>query len=445
MKKQKKAQSTVLERIQAISWQKMFFICIISAVIFRLLVSVIFPSYQIDMGGYKAWSIRLAVSSFSKFYDSGLHVVYGPFYLYFLWITGSIVSAFNLFDLPHEFLIKIWAVASDFIGAILIYKIAKRHSKEKLGAILAAIYVLNPGIFFNSSVWGQFDSIPATMMLGTVYLFELKKPVHAIALYTLSIIAKPQSIFLAPIIICMFFLQFDWSQLSLYLKEKKKSQTKSFVKSFVIKTVSSLAGGIVVYILTILPFTGKRSFLWLISHYINSGGDYPYATANAFNIWTIFGAQTITDNHLFLDITYYKWGLLMLAATAIFSIWYLIKNKNNPFALYYSSYIMLFGSFMLFTRMHERYLFPALIFITVCILWDLRLIIPTVIVSACRFANELYVYYCGNYGNPWVTPTDIFSHVIAWLTLIGFGYSIYYCFNLKGKKSQKTKTVVSTT
>ena len=140
-------------------------------VVFRLVISLMEP-YTIDMNGYLAWSRHLAENGPADLY-SRFHVVYAPFYLYFLWITGFIAKFLSLPVYAHIYLIKLWSVLFEFLGALIIFRMAERANRRGFGKLAASFYILNPGVLFNSSVWGQFDSIPATMLLAVVYLFEL--------------------------------------------------------------------------------------------------------------------------------------------------------------------------------------------------------------------------------------------------------------------------------
>ena len=192
-------------------------------IIVRYLLTLL-PSYQVDMGGYSAWSLYLAKVGFDGFYET-FHVVYAPAYMYLLWVTGKITTLFSLNLETHVVLIKLWAVLSDLVGGYPHLSDGKRLGKAKLGFILGTVYALNPAVFFNSSVWGQFDSIPATILLGVLYCFTLQRSVTAVILFTLSVLTKPQSAMVLPIVLYLFFrtcflektaFRNDWGASNLY-------------------------------------------------------------------------------------------------------------------------------------------------------------------------------------------------------------------------------------
>lgn len=371
-------------------------------VIVRYLLTLL-PSYQVDMGGYSAWSLYLAQAGFDGFYQT-FHVVYAPAYMYLLWLTGKITTLFSLSMETHVLLIKLWAVLSDLVGGYLIYLIGKRLGKAKLGFILGTAYVLNPAIFFNSSVWGQFDSIPATMLLGVIYFFTLERSVTAVILFALAVLTKPQSAMVFPVVLYLFFqTPFSWRKL-----------------------ISSFLGGLATYTAVTLPFAAGRSFLWIIDLYLTSGGDYPYATANGFNFWTLCGGQAVHDSLPFWGLTYATWSLIFLAAVALFSVWALWKKGGSPQMWYFTTYFLSLGVFFFGSRMHERYMFPALLFLTVALLWDRRLWLPLVALSLCMLVNQWYVYELAKKNQFWLANYDPVAMVTAIVTLLAVGHGVYY-------------------
>jgi len=403
-------------------------IIIFSAIIIRFLFTL-FPSHQVDMGGYNYWSHYLADRGFRGIYQT--HLVYGPAYLYLLLISGKIASFFKVSDFTHEILIKLWPTFFDFLGGFLIYLIGKQQKKQKLGFWLGVFYVLNPAVFINSSVWGQFDSLLATILFAVVYLFTLNKQILAIITYTIAVLTKPQSILLFPLVFYLFLFQ--------DIKLKKNFFNKNYWQKL-------LTGGISViltYAILVLPvlsplnFNKKEIFdffLWLPRLYLKYVNDYPYATANGFNLWTILGGQITFDDQPFFGLTYAIWSKILIVVLWGRIIWYLFKNKSGQFSLYYLSYLLAFGFFMFGTRMHERYLVPAIIFLTVCVLWSSSLWIPMIVLSMCVMANQAYMYELAKRDIYWLAKDDILALFVAIISLIVFIYSFRYLSECLSKK-----------
>ena len=77
------------------------------------------------------------------------------------------------------------------------------------------------------------------------------------------------------------------------------------------------------------------------------------------------------------------------------------------------------------TRMHERYLLPAIIFITICIIWDKKLFIPMSVISICALANHWYIYYMASKGTIWIPKYDTVAVLTAAVTVATFLYCAY--------------------
>lgn len=579
-----------------------YLVCIlIAAVAVRILLSFL-PCYKIDMGGYRYWSSYLAEKGFGNFGDfyRDVHCVYGPVYMYFLYVTGKIVNFFSLQGLGHEFFVKIWAVLSDIIGGWLIYSIGKKYNKEKLGLVLGLLYVFNPAIFFNSSVWGQFDSFTATMLLAVVYLFNLKKSGAAVFMYALAALTKPQSIMLLPLVAVLYFKDFPWKKFSLYFKNKDKSLLKPACIESLKKLGLAIAGCMLIYAVIVAPFYKETHFYalkeisvydssmignlasnkqtkvsgieasenskyadykavdgrddtywssahsdpqwlsvdlggsyeinrvglnwnweyakaydikvsddakswktvyseskgngrddtadfnpvkaryvklecterpfpvglikidknsgaikkaayrfvdfysWLLHQYTSSLNDYPYATANAFNLWMVMGKQTVSDKEvLAFGLSSGTWGYIFLAMVSVFAMILLLTRKKSVLALYYAGYFLTLGFFVFGTKMHERYMLPAITFAMLCILWDRRMIIPAVLLSLCSLGNQWHVYNAGNTdsNSPWIRSDDGFGMLISWVTVLVALASLVYMFWLAARRKNTAKSV----
>jgi len=404
-------------------------------IIARILLTLL-PSHKVDMGGYNYWSHYLSERGFQGFYES-LHVVYAPVYMYLLLISGKIGSIFAVSNLTHEFLIKSWAVLFDFIGGYLIYLIGKKNGKPKLGFWVGIFYISNPAIFINSSIWGQFDSLLATILFAVVYCFCINKSTTAAVLYTIAILTKPQSISLFPLVFYLFFFQdVQWAKVLPFFRKK-----------YWIKVLTGVIAVLFTYALIVSPFfkpspNSKGNplliiidlFLWVPRLYFKYVNDYPYATANGFNLWTILGGQIVPDSEPFFGLTYAIWSKVLLVGLWVYAIWALVKIKKSHFPLYYISYLLCFGFFMFCGRMHERYLVPALIFLVVCVLWDSSLWLPILILSISVLINQSYMYELAKKDFYWLPKDDNLALFIASISLIILSYSFYYIFKYAQQK-----------
>ncbi len=370
-------------------------------------------SHPIDMPLFLAWSSHLAKNGFSDFYQVWKDTdPYPPGALYFLWVSGKIASFFDFSQKIHEFLIKFWLVLAEILGGFLIYQIAKKQKKERLGFLLAIAYCFNPAVFFNSSVWGQFDSFLATLLLFCIYLFEIKKPLFGAAIFTLSFFIKPQTIFLAPLVGILLLKDF--------------SVKKIFLSLLIVFSITFFL---------FLPFVSKNKLSFILSYHLQRFQQYPYATANAFNFWMLFSGQTNFDKNLIFGLSYKTWGLTLVLIFQAIAIFLILKYKKDPFWLYFGGFFAYFATFLFGTRMHERYLIPAIIFLTTLLIWERKLWRLLLILSFCVFVNNYYIYWRtwqGNLNNDplfvWVPKNDKIAIFVALITLASFLYSLIFIF-----------------
>lgn len=400
---------------------------IILVVVFRLVVSLMEP-YAIDMAGYLAWSRYLAKSGPAGLYSS-FHIVYAPFYQYFLWLSGLLAKLLSLNSFFHGVLIKLWAVLFEGLGAFILFRMAERANRRNFGLMAAFCYLMNPGILFNSSVWGQFDSIPAAMLLAVIYLFELEKRNAAALLFLVAVLTKPQSGLLVPMVIYLYFKDFRLDRKNIG------------------KLASGIIAGIGLYLLIVLPFyeptklcgKGVPAFLdpfwWLFDLYSRSIMDYPFATANGFNFWTLVGGQIQKDSLPFLGLTYQTWGTILFLLSAAYIFFLIYKGNGSGKAIIYGSYLMLFSAFMWMTKMHERYLLPAIIFIVLAAVYDRMHVPAAVLTSLCVFANQLVVYIISFRKVYWLPRWDPAALCIAAAALITYAMAMVNGYRWLVKKS----------
>ncbi|HHW22139.1 MAG TPA: hypothetical protein GXX26_04555 [Clostridiaceae bacterium] len=399
------------------NYEKWFLPLLLLIISFRIVITCIRP-YQIDMAGYMAWSSHLAQYGPRNFYISGFHVVYAPFFLYFLWFTGELCGALSLPPAMQVYMIKLWSVLFEFLGAYLIILLSKKYKKNNIGMFLALTYVANPGIFMNSSIWGQFDSIPATMLIGVLTLFEYKKPNLAALLFLVAVLTKPQSGLLLPVILYLYFRDFRFDF---------KSLTRLF---------SGIFAGVVVYLSIVVPFyvptklSGRLPafidyFYWLFDLYSTSIKDYPFASANAFNFWFLAGGQIQNDTMPFLGMSYLAWGNILLILALAYAFTCLFKGKATLYSIAYFSYLVLFSAFFFMTKMHERYLLPAIIFITLASVFDKRHLLTLCLLSFSVFINHQYLYIISFGEVYWLDRWDGLGLLYSFITLVTYGISLY--------------------
>jgi len=370
------------------------------------LLCMSFPNaFAIDMNSFKGWSMILLEQGADKFY-SATWCDYPPGYMYVLWLTGWI---YRLFD-PHlQFtngnlltaLIKLTPALADILASYLIYLILKPQTSPEIARRGAITYAFNPVLIFLSGVWGQVDGVAVGLMLFTTWLLEQNRFILSGIMGSLTVIVKPQGLFLAPT-----FLFSQW--------------TKRRWWQWLIAVLLS-AGSVW---LAILPFywtkiSDRHSFiLWLLDpwrflyqQFLSGGNTYPYASVNAFNLWIAGNWQSDT-----------LWKFVALGLLIMLLVWVAIWLYRYPQGMFLATAIVLLGIFVLATRMHERYIVYALPFLVISASTQPQLRPIYQGISLTAGVNLLYAYVQYNLEPVWHSlPHSLWQAVAIFTAIANLG------------------------
>lgn len=359
---------------------------LLSVIVLRIVLFTL-PSFKIDMGDWQAWAARLVEVGPPGFYINGMLADYLPFFYLILWFISKIfVFIFGtqaIFTLTFDIYIRIISNLFDFLTAYLIYKIVKNYN-NKFAFLGSLLYLVNPGVMFNSSVWGQTDSIPTFFFVFSLFLLnEMKNPKFSSVSLVLSALVKPLNVAAFPVV------------------------GIRIIKNFDIKNIFySIIYSIVVFFTVTIPFFVKDPIFGVLGHLFNSLNVYPYTSLNAYNFWGLLVGFWKSDSTLLFGIIPYHilgYALFFLILGVVL-LPYLKLNKKYKEFDYYSAAILCFAFFLFLTRIHERHLFPlfSLLMISFLIFKSRILIFSYVFASFIYFLNEFYSYYYYNfaYSNP---------------------------------------------
>jgi Gpi18-like mannosyltransferase len=231
------------------------------------------------------------------------------------------------------------------------------------------------------------------------------KPVPAAVVFALGLLTKPQGIALLPLVVLVIF---------------KKNGLKSLLYSVAAFTATVF--------LVVLPFDVGNPVTFLINNYSSGYVYYHYTSVNAFNLWGLFGFW-IPDGNLF----YVGWALFgIVAAFALFVVHKRLKVSGDLIAIL-AAFMLFFAFFMLPTRIHERYMFPAISMLALMFPLLKRTRLLYVALTTTLFANQAYVLFWLNNGNPNLTGDPV-ALVVSFINLLMLLYaSILMWTELKGR------------
>lgn len=369
------------------------------AFLFRFIFS--FITWHPDVNNHIDWGIRFFEYGPSKFFAPESNVWSftwpnqppGTIYLFaairkifefvfsgFWWLNvkipafPSIIITFFESNL-YPALLKLPSILSDLGISILIYKIILKMKSEKLAVLGATMFLFNPVIWYNSSVWGQTDSIINFFALLSFYLLIEKKLVASVLALVISFYIKVSLVIFIPIFVIVALLQ----------------------KHSLLMWFRALIVSLIFIGLATLPFSNSEPYTWLINLYQHNilGQQLQVITANAFNLWSAIAGIHERPQSTFLGpLTYQMWGLILFVVSYV-PILYLLYKKNDAKNIFWALSIAAFSSFMLLTNMHERYLYPFFPVFTIITVLESRLLPIYWAVSGINLLN-LY--------NFWFTP-----------------------------------------
>lgn len=367
---------------------------LIVAFLFRIILS--FITWHPDINNHIDWGIRFWDYGPGKFYTANvwsfdwpnqppgtalifavMRKFYEGVFALFWWLNITIpLFPSNLMLFFEERLypafLKLPGVLADLGIGFLIYKYFIDQKKVQQGIIGAGIFLFNPVVWYNSSLWGQTDSIVNLFGLLSILSLIKKRIVLALVFIGLSLFIKASLIVLLPIIFIILAGQkysfSDWKRAILVVL-------------------------IVLGILT-LPFSQGEPFSWLFWLYQQKifGNRLELITANAFNFWAFLTGIHARSHELLLGPLPFKtWGSILFGATLI-PILILLLKKQNKDTILWSSFLVLFSSFIFLTGTHERYLYPVFPILTILAVKNVKTFVFLVLLSAIHLLN-LYNFW----------------------------------------------------
>jgi Gpi18-like mannosyltransferase len=380
---------------------------------------LLFPlqGYPIDTGDFISWFGTAAAHGIRPFYIVTWSD-YPPFNVYIFWFFGSLANAVSTYGINADNIVKLAPNLFDLGTALLIYIFVRKQSTFKLALAATALYTFNPAVIYNAAVWGQFDAIYTFFLILSLMLALKSKPKLSAAALAIGLLTKPQGIALAPLIAFLIY---------------KKNGLKQMLVSVLV-----FAGTV---FLVIAPFDwGGSPVTFLSNIYFGAYRGYAYTSINAFNLWGLYGLW-VPDGNLFIV------GWALFGAFAAFTLYFLHKrfNASDEFLAIFAAFMLFFAFFMLPTRIHERYLFPAISVLALMFPFLKKARPLYAVLTATLLINQAYVLYWLNAYYPNAGPNltgDPVVLAVSVINLLMFLYaSILMWDELKGRGWLKTGPV----
>ena len=345
----------------------------VAAVALRLALALSPEGFYNDINIFKAWCDYCA-EGFTSLYRNGHFVDYPPFIMYFLVIFGLLRKRFGFsYDsLVFTFMIKLLGIVFDIAMCMLIYRLSIRKLSVSKAALLTAALSLNPAIIFDSGVWGQVDSMLVFPLILTMLFLDDGKPAFAGIAYRIAVMTKPQALLIGPVLLFYMICEKDISKL-----------------------VKAVGAGVISIFVIILPFSVGSGFSWIVDLFISTMSHYSAYSMNAYNLYMLIGKNGVgIDTGSMAGYINY---IVLVVSMATFFFVYRKKHEKNAAGegMFESSLLFIFTFFTLCTMMHERYLYPAIVFAVIAFIYSKRNVFFYIFLalSFSTYANMAAVFY----------------------------------------------------
>ncbi len=371
-----------------------FYVLLFACFLIKISACFFYKGHSTDIGCFSAWSDMIFDGGIGQFYKTEAFTDYPPGYMYILYVIGGLRNIFNIYS---NVLLKLPAVICDCLTGVLIYRVSEERDRSDFGKIISVLYMLNPAVILNSSLWGQVDSVYTLFLVIMILLICKKKLIASFYVFAICIFIKPQSLIYTPVLL-----------LSVWENSKH-------IKMFLKYAINGI-GAILFMILLSLPFGIKN----VAEQYISTLASYPYMTVNAFNLWGAFDLNWVylSNSASFIGTVF----LVIIVACAVI-IFYRSDNDSRYFK---TAAFLGFATYMLSTKMHDRYAFAVMAMLAFAFVFskELRQLVLFMLVSASQFFNTAWVLFI------YETDINFYAHspVIIIASIVNIVLFVYLCY-----------------
>ena len=416
----------------------------------RLILAYLLPTagFGVDLGAFRAWALDLARRGLYGFYLRDFFHDYTPGYLYVLWLLGLIGSGLGGVSV---FLIKIPAILADLaIGWLVWSMILELGGRRKVALAAAFVAVMNPISWFDSAVWGQVDSVGVVFLLLGLREIWRDHPERAAIYAVVAALIKPQLGILIPILALVTIRRAFWpviddtSDEEAYDGDAVPGEPGAEGGMLVrlgawerrtdrpIRIVTTGLVALITTVLICLPFGLSVLEISTTPPYLKSGlltqifataSGYPYVTVNAFNPWAlVVGDQgySLANSGAWIcdgpwraatcgSGTAFFGGVpavvvgtaLMLGVMLVVSL--VAARRPDRLTILLSLAILAIAFYVVPTRVHERYAYPAFALAIILAAFAWRWRVAYVVFSVTVFLNMYAVLTNPFYRNPGIS------------------------------------------
>jgi dolichyl-phosphate-mannose-protein mannosyltransferase len=408
--------------LRGLSERTLVIILLAAATILRLAIAP-WGRYLEDAQVLAFRSARLAQLPSTELYKTNRGVIdHLPGDLWFLWYISNLYHALaptgNFNGDTFLYVTKLVPILADAGAALALYLLARELAGPKAGLIAAALYAFNPGPIVVAAIWDQWDAISACAALFALWFFLRRQYELAAVALTYASLVKPQFAMFGLLFAVVYARRLILPPLLARLHGDTARAPLRALASPLARAVAAIFAAWVTAEAVLLPFNVS---VWPLSAQFDLRDRLRYVfrvhdetTLNAFNLWaTPLAGNGVNDYQIsFLGLTSRTWGQILFAAALllILALWW---RRGTDRAFVWAALAMTFSSFMLPTRIHERYLLPSVALAALIAAIQPRLLWFCAALTFTFSANVIAVYAMAHDK----TGAPFFSRHDPWMTL----------------------------
>lgn len=355
------------QRISMSLWTEwlLFLLLLSVGLALRLWLGSRYAGFMSDQNLFVQWMNALRQYGLGTVYIHDPNINYPPLFLLFMQGYAGLLHGFGITIQAGQLSFKLLLIVLDLVAGIAVFSWSLGKEKTVVRWVLLCIFVLNPALIVNSSIWGQVDILNGMLMAGAL-LTLLASPVLAGILFALALLTKLQAIVIAPVF-GFYLLKCLWQRN--------------------MKPLLHMITGVLIPLIIVTIYFASHSGLQAMfkSAYMSAVGLYTQVTLNALNIWfyVVGTIPTTNDTQKLWDfISLRNLGFVLLLLAVIYTGIYLWKCRTMTTAILLKAGVWIsFAFFMLPTEIHERYSIPALILVLLVTMLDRKWIAIACVLS----------------------------------------------------------------
>jgi len=231
--------------------------------------------------------------------------------------------------------LKLPGIFADIGIAYVLYLFSK---KLKLLSLIPILFLFNPAFVYVSTVWGQTESVTAFFLIFSLYLAFSKHTFPSLLFFFLSVLTKQTALWFAPLFMLLWWKEF---------------RSVDLFRGFLISAA--------VFFLFFIPFglTPPQA----ISVYIATlSGSSALVTDAAWNLWHFIYGPGVADSTLLGPLSIRTISILLLFLSLLVILISLLRKYHST-RLLNALFLWSLLVFFLQTRVHERHLYFAPLFL----------------------------------------------------------------------------------